>query len=252
MIYVGSRLFAAGCIYQKVLKEKVSLALNNNLSHLEQVDDIELENNPHKWNESWRRPLSGKYTHHILLFRHGEYEQTGKLRHLSCLGKDQAKCMGQEVRRILSGFGQNFKLKVYSSTVLTAMETYMEAKTSIGFKLGPPEFREDLRENVPHAFSPSWPGYQPGEPDNENAENVFQDIFCEEIKEDTVSLIFGHSNVTRYLFFRALQLPLDAYMRAMTLHGSITWLTIEPRGEVFCPRFGEFSFLGTEEITGSA
>ncbi len=52
-----------------------------------------------------------------------------------------------------------------------------------------------------------------------------------------VVLVFGHANVFRYWFYRALQLHPEAWLRVSLSHGSLSGLHVEQTPGLPTPRF---------------
>lgn len=93
-------------------------------------------------------------------------------------------------------------------------------------------------------------------------------------KEDSYDIIVCHGNVIRYfvcrysalrtvfflckekfksskicIFFRALQLPPEAWLRMQVNHASITWLCIRPNGIVSLKSLGDCGHLPPDLLT---
>lgn len=71
-------------------------------------------------------------------------------------------------------------------------------------------------------------------------------------KSDTYTLIVGHGNVIRYFVCRALQFPPEAWLRLHLNHGSITWLTIQPSGNVSIRCLGDSGYMPPQYLTSRA
>lgn len=68
-------------------------------------------------------------------------------------------------------------------------------------------------------------------------------------KKDTYTLIVGHGNVIRYFVCRALQFPPEAWLRINVNHASITWLKIQPSGNVTIKCLGDSGFMPAQYLT---
>jgi len=87
------------------------------------------------------------------------------------------------------------------------------------------------------------------------AESVFREIFFRplyksNLQENVLDIYIGHSNLHRWLMLRALQLPLEAYLRFSNSFGSFNEFTIYSDGNVVCDTVGEVShiFKGKNQV----
>ena len=84
------------------------------------------------------------------------------------------------------------------------------------------------------------------------AESVFRDTFFRplyksNLQENVLDIYIGHSNLHRWLMLRALQLPLEAYLRFSNSFGSFNEFTIYSDGNVVCDTVGEVSHIFKRE-----
>ena len=68
-------------------------------------------------------------------------------------------------------------------------------------------------------------------------------------QEDSTEIIVCHANVIRYFAMRALQLPPEAWLRISLKNGSITLLSISPRGKVSLRALGDAGHMPPECLT---
>ena len=54
-----------------------------------------------------------------------------------------------------------------------------------------------------------------------------------------------------FYYYRALQLPPEAWLRISLHHGSITWVTIRPSGRVTLRTLGDSGFMPPAKITSA-
>ena len=70
--------------------------------------------------------------------------------------------------------------------------------------------------------------------------------------DDSVSystILVCHGNVIRYFVMKALQLPVDAWLRTSVANSSITILSISHTGSVSLQCMGDAGFLDAGEVT---
>lgn len=88
-------------------------------------------------------------------------------------------------------------------------------------------------------------------------------------KEDSYHVIVCHANVIRYLvcrsvitflpslnpiivrYYRALQIPAEAWLRFSLNHASITWISITPSGRCVLRTFGDSGFMPVQVISST-
>ena len=69
--------------------------------------------------------------------------------------------------------------------------------------------------------------------------------------QDSHELIVCHANVIRYFLCRALQVQQEAWLRFSLNHCSITWVSIDNRGQVLVRGIGDADHLPQPMITRS-
>lgn len=193
-----------------------------------------------------------KFTRHILLVRHGQYHFADNDAdcHLTALGKDQTDLTGQRLKAL------NFP---YKRIVYSTMTRAIESKNEISKYLSdvPTVSCDLLREGAPFPPVPSVPGWPPNgaksfETDGRRIEQAFS-VFIHRAEptqtEDAYEVLVCHANVIRYFVCRALQLPPEAWIRMSLDHGSLTWLTIRPSGNVSVRWVGNSGFMPRDKLS---
>ncbi|XP_039959498.1 serine/threonine-protein phosphatase Pgam5, mitochondrial isoform X1 [Bactrocera neohumeralis] len=196
-----------------------------------------------------------KATRHIVLIRHGQYLDNGKHdkdHHLTELGKLQAKYTGQRLHEL----GIKWD-KIIVSTMTRAQETSEMILKEIEYDPEKVRHCPYLREGAPIAPQPPISHWRPEKfqhffQDGARIEAAFRRYFhraAPDQEHDSHTLIIGHANVIRYFVCRALQLPPEAWLRININHGSITWLTIRPSGNVSIHHLGETGYMPANVIS---
>lgn len=196
-------------------------------------------------------------TRHIILVRHGQYDETHKedeLRKLTPLGRKQAEQTGERLREIMASTDARITLR--SSTMTRAKETcdiiapYLPERTRM---LPPDPFFVEGRpaQVVPgKKFDP-----EVVERDGQRIESAFQSLFYRELEDDahphTYDIVVCHGNVIRYFVMRALQLPPEAWLRLRTFNCSLTYVIIRPSGSVSLNTMGDVGHLPMDSISFS-
>ncbi|XP_067636869.1 serine/threonine-protein phosphatase Pgam5, mitochondrial isoform X2 [Eurosta solidaginis] len=191
--------------------------------------------------------MSVKATRHVVLVRHGQYLDVGehdKDHHLTELGRLQAKYTGQR----LHALGIKWD-KIIVSTMTRAQETSELLLKEIEYDPEKVKHCNYLREGAPIPPQPPvshWRVEKSFFRDGARIEAAFRRYFHRarpEQEHDSYTLIIGHANVIRYFVCRALQIPPEAWLRMNINHGSITWLTINPSGNVSIKHLGESGYM---------
>ncbi|KAI9589215.1 serine/threonine-protein phosphatase Pgam5, mitochondrial isoform X1 [Glossina fuscipes] len=191
---------------------------------------------------------------HIILVRHGEYLDAGETDDTHCLtqkGCIQAKYAGQRLREM----GVKWD-KIIVSTMTRAQETAEIILKEIDFEPKKVVNCPYIREGAPIPPQPPVGHWRPQESqffrDGARIEAAFRRYFHRAFptdKKDTYTLIVGHGNVIRYFVCRALQFPPEAWLRINVNHASITWLTIQPSGNVTIKCLGDSGFMPAQYLT---
>ncbi|KAG7362068.1 histidine phosphatase superfamily protein [Nitzschia inconspicua] len=214
-------------------------------------------------------------TRHIILVRHGQYDERLKedaQRKLTELGKLQAEYTGRRLREMIQGVQGttdftpcNIKI-VRVSNMARAKETASIIMSQLPNSVQLAEPDPDLNEgrpahNIPggkasastvEKFDEQHPRierafqkyfYRADEPKEEDEEDDDGDKNDSEQSKHEFEIIVCHANVIRYFLCRALQLPPEAWLRLCTFNCSLTYLTIRPTGTVSCRMLGDIGHL---------
>jgi len=228
-------------------------------------------------NWDWREGVQSKGANHYLLIRHGQYYERGANRErladservLSPKGRTQAYHCGRFLRRFFQD-NENFTLDdMVSSDMMRAKQTaqlaHEELRTGPGDKVqgswfngcGEPKKIKaymGLAETVPYFTLPmleTAPEPRKIYEINENEDclkatalQIFRRPLADGNDEkNSVTLVFCHANVIRYLMLHLLQMPRERWHRFSLHHCSITWLKVDKDGYVTCRTFGDASYL---------
>lgn len=213
-------------------------------------------------------------TRHIILVRHGQYDETEKedeKRLLTKLGREQAELTGRRLREMMTGASKEFgpcKIKVVRvSNLARAKETAdIIASHLPGVEYAGPD--PDLNEGRPCHTIPggksSESTIQKTDDGHHRIEAAFEKVFyrapsplikdetSEEMKEEAsdtstckheFEIVVCHANVIRYFLCRSLQIPPEAWLRLCTFNCSLTYLTIRPTGTVSCRMLGDIGHI---------
>jgi len=220
-------------------------------------------------------------TRHIILVRHGQYDETDKddsKRILTPLGREQAHLTGIRLREMLEGANEEFgpcNIKVVRvSNLARAKETAeIIASHLSGVEYAGPD--PDLNEGYPCHTIPgskaSDSNIKKLDDSHPRLEAAFQKIFYRappppepmdstndktnrkdqmKIKHE-YEIIVCHANVIRYFLCRALQIPPEAWLRLSTFNCSLTYLAIRPTGTVSCRMLGDIGHIPYGKTTFS-
>lgn len=222
-----------------------------------------------------------KKSRHLLLVRHGQYDERSsedKDRKLTPLGRKQAIQTGIRLAEIAKGsanfekerFNGKCKVKtIYVSDMTRAKETanliakqFHESDNMVVQEPDPL-----LNEALPAPMVPIRPDILGATKEidehHDRIEEAFQKYFYrddegddeddddEHAESDDFEIVVCHGNVIRYFFCRALQLPPEAWLRLCTFNCSITYLVIRPNGMVSARMMGDIGHLDYDESTFS-
>jgi len=200
-------------------------------------------------------------TRHILLIRHGQYDESHKedaLRRLTDLGEQQAKLTGERLRDMLDGSSARVRLRC--STMTRARETceiikpYLPARTIVE----PPD--PNLAEGRPAQAIPGRPfDANLVHKDGTRIEKAYRSLFYRALQptpqddpDHEWDVVVCHGNVIRYMAMRAVQLPPEAWLRLCTFNCSITYVIVRPSGSVSLRTLGDIGHLPTKLVSFSA
>ncbi|GAB0098506.1 Serine/threonine-protein phosphatase Pgam5, mitochondrial [Sergentomyia squamirostris] len=203
-----------------------------------------------KYNEKLEK-ATPKAIRHLILIRHGQYNQSGDLdskHYLTEVGRKQAGFTGERLKSL----GINWD-KIYKSTMLRAQETGSIISESLP-KI-PVESCSLLEEGAPIPPEPPIGHWKPEYyffQDGARIEAAFRKFFhraSPDQAKDSYTLIVCHANVIRYFVCRALQFPPEGWLRISLNHASITWITILPSGRVLIRGLGDSAHIPPEYVT---
>jgi len=203
-------------------------------------------------------------TRHIILVRHGQYDETEQddaKRTLTEVGRKQADYTGKRLKEMLDGASEKFgpcSIKVIRvSNMARAKETadiIASHLPDVEGALPDPELNEGRpAHNVPGGKASSSTIKKTDE-SHPLIEKAFQKYFYRaeppseeesdaDIPKHEFEVIVCHANVIRYFFCRALQLPPEAWLRLCTFNCSLTYLTIRPTGTVSARMLGDVGHM---------
>lgn len=223
------------------------------------------------WDEDWdgnqesRSKTSYKelrkegVTRHVILIRHGQYDETSKedeKRKLTELGRKQAELTGMRLNDILANADIRVRV-MHVSNLTRAKETADIIAKHINVPRAEPD--SDLNEGRPCHVIPTHKvelsSIEKVDEHHARIERAFQKYFyASPLPSQTkheLTIIVCHGNVIRYFFCRALQIPPEAWLRLCTFNCSLTYFTIRPTGTVSCRMLGDIGHLGYQNSTFS-
>jgi len=212
-----------------------------------------------KWNDNWdfrasKKPKSGA-RRTIILVRHGQYHDRVKdadERTLTDLGKTQA----EETAKRLKEFGYKFD-KIIISTMIRATQTgEIIAKHFPDVDV---EYSGLIEEGFPAAPRPPLKGWElEDDPDHPKEAARMKEGFekyihrAEEHAEGSECVVLVcHGNVIRSFICRALQIPVEYWLRFGGDNGAITILSCSASGSTSLWNFGDTGFMPVEMLTYS-
>jgi serine/threonine-protein phosphatase PGAM5 len=222
-------------------------------------------------------------TRHIILIRHGQYDEGPKEdseRKLTDLGRKQADYTGQRLREMIEGvqgtaFGPCHVKVVRVSNLARAKETADIIASHLPKSVEIAEPDPDLNEGRPAHNIPggraSKGTIEKFDEQHYRIERAFRRYFyrapepvildpssdnSEDEDEDDkpkheFEIIVCHANVVRYFMCRALQIPPEAWLRLCTFNCSLTYFTIRPTGTVSCRMLGDIGHLPYDLVSFS-
>lgn len=220
---------------------------------------------------------SKKKSRHILLVRHGQYDERRKEdehRKLTSLGRQQAIKTGKRLVEIAKGSmnfekdrfnGQCFVKAIHVSDMVRAKETAaLIAEQFHNERIVVQKPDPLLNEALPAPMIPIRPDI-PGateeiDENHDRIEEAFRKYVYRDdedgdskvnVQNDEFEIIVCHGNVIRYFFCRALQLPPEAWLRLQTFNCSITYLVVRPNGMVSARMMGDIGHLDYDESSFS-
>ncbi|XP_013167992.1 PREDICTED: serine/threonine-protein phosphatase Pgam5, mitochondrial isoform X1 [Papilio xuthus] len=205
-----------------------------------------------RYNEQIEKAKS-KAVRHLFLIRHGQYNLDGatdKERVLTELGRIQADVTGQR----LATLQIKWDLLV-RSTMTRAQETASIIAKHLSKDL---EIKDCqlIEEGAPIPPEPPVGHWAP-EPrqffqDGARIEAAFRRYFYRappEQTQDSYTILVCHANVIRFFVCKALQFPPEGWLRISLNHGSITWISILPNGNVVLRALSDTGHMEPKHIT---
>jgi len=196
-------------------------------------------------------------TRHIVMVRHGQYqdkESDHAKRVLTDLGRRQLALTGDRLAKlfpeITAVYSSDMPRAVESAAIVCGRLTELLHKDFVAV------VDPMLKEGAPVPPSPSSSLYTPDVyfRDGARIEAAFRQHFYRASpsqEKDSVDVLVCHGNVIRYFTMRALQLPTSAWLRTSLPHGSITWISIRPSGNVSLRYFGNDGFIPADQVSTS-
>ncbi|KAL0818408.1 hypothetical protein ABMA28_008880 [Loxostege sticticalis] len=205
-----------------------------------------------KYNEQIEKAKS-KAVRHLFLIRHGQYNVEGltdKERILTELGRKQADLTGQR----LACLDIKWDL-IVRSTMTRAQETAKIIQQHLDKNIEVKDCQL-IEEGAPVPPEPPVGHWRP-EPrqffqDGARIEAAFRRYFHRappEQTQDSYTLLVCHANVIRFFVCKALQFPPEGWLRIALNHGSITWVSILPSGNVVLRTLGETGHMEPKFIS---
>ncbi|RVE53996.1 hypothetical protein evm_001399 [Chilo suppressalis] len=205
-----------------------------------------------KYNEKLEKAKS-KAVRHLFLIRHGQYNLDGgtdKERILTELGRQQADLTGQR----LACLDIKWDL-IVRSTMTRAQETAKLIAKHLDKDIEVKDCQM-LEEGAPIPPEPPTGHWRP-EPrqffqDGARIEAAFRRYFHRappDQTKDSYTLLVCHANVIRFFVCKALQFPPEGWLRISLNHGSITWISILPNGNVVLRGLGETGHMQPKYIS---
>lgn len=213
--------------------------------------------------EGLRRSKIGGKTRHLLLIRHGQYDETydeDERRHLTELGQKQAQLTGERLAK-LQQVGVPLR-RLHVSDMTRAKETaaiIAEQLSADVERMSPDPL---LNEALPSPMIPVRPDVPNAvveiDANHDRIEEAFRKYFYRSTDKPSsdddrheFEVIVGHGNVIRYFTCRALQLPPEAWLRMSVFNCSLTYIQIQPNGYVSVRLLGDTGHLGYEDTSFS-
>ncbi|XP_013184215.2 serine/threonine-protein phosphatase Pgam5, mitochondrial isoform X2 [Amyelois transitella] len=204
-----------------------------------------------RYNEQLEKSKS-KAVRHIFLIRHGQYNLEGatdKERILTELGRKQADLTGQR----LACLDIKWDLLV-RSTMTRAQETAAIIAKHLDKNIEVKDCQL-IEEGAPVPPEPPVGHWRPEAKffqDSARIEAAFRRYFYRAPPDqvaDSYTLLVCHANVIRFFVCKALQFPPEAWLRISLNHGSITWVSILPNGNVILRALSDTGHMEPKYIT---
>jgi len=221
-----------------------------------------------EWCDNWDRrttykPVSANIKRKLIFIRHGKFsnEDNGFGIKNALTGEGVAEIENATHRLIDMIEENNYNVRIVQcSSSLEAVESRIIVEEI--FKIRNINFTNGItypacKECLPNIKEPLSTNSHKGvpKPSLKNvyesaaiAESVFRETFSRpldknNVPENVLDIYIGHSNLHRWLMLRAMQLPLEAYLRFSNGFGSFNEFTIYSDGNVVCDTIGEVSHV---------
>ncbi|CAF2973526.1 unnamed protein product [Rotaria sp. Silwood2] len=205
------------------------------------------------WNDSWDGIRhESQWLRHLYLIRHGQYFDHAineKDKKLTSLGKEQLEYTGERLKQMNIKFD-----RLIHSGMVRAFESASIINQQFDHQF---ELIEDqnLAEGLPVAPIP-YAGISQHDVDayghklriDKAFETYFHRARNDQYKE-THDIIVFHANVLRYFICKIMQFPVEAWLRIVLNHGSITKIIILGNGDVLLIGVGDSGFMPTNKLT---
>jgi len=272
MLPVAGVAFVSGCIANdnfetKLWRSKFAEAEQKYSSQVSKLKGLEEELKTKEeemsskcpnWNKNWdgrhdKNVRPGKdATRTILFIRHGQYHDYLKEREdktLTELGKEQAHLTGKRL--------QEFGFK-YNKLIISTMPRAKETGEIIHQYIGDPEvvYSSLIEEGNPGPRIPSskeWNEKKYGKTAKRIEEGFHTFVHrCDTgVTEPQIDVVVCHANVIRSYVCRALQIPIECWLRFGGYNGGITGIKISSSGNASLIFLGDVGFLPSEKVTFS-
>ncbi|XP_063296775.1 serine/threonine-protein phosphatase PGAM5, mitochondrial-like [Pelobates fuscus] len=167
-------------------------------------------------------------------------------------GREQASLTGQRLA-LLASEGSNFSCIIYPSLTRSTETADIISQNLPDIKMCSSSLLHEGPPIRPVPAESKWIPDLSYFKDGPRIEAAFRKYILRadpEQTKDSYEIIVCHDNVIRYFVCRALQLPLEAWLRLPLYHGSITKLLIKP-DDVSLKMLGEAGFMPPGKLTGA-
>ncbi|KAI6228383.1 Serine/threonine-protein phosphatase Pgam5, mitochondrial [Aphelenchoides besseyi] len=188
-------------------------------------------------------------TRHIFLIRHGQYHLESETKHLTDLGREQARLLGKRIA---------MDEKKFDNVIFSTMTRATETANIMMEQMAPIQSKSDslLEEGAPYIPEPPvhhWrPQYKKFATDSARIEAAFRRYIhraSPRQQKDSYELVVCHANVIRYFICRAMQFPPEGWLRMSLGNSSITWIVIRPNGHVSVRSIGDIGHLPADKVS---
>jgi len=203
-----------------------------------------------------------RINHQIILIRHGEYESADAdhKRVLTARGREQAVCAGKRLQELVDARAIHPIKYVYFSTMARATETHQLIQSQLTNTGTAPHNINPcsmIREGAVCPPSPPHSTWKPSDEDFEKDGKRVEAAFASHIsradpteeESSYTTVLVCHGNIIRYFVLKALQLPVNAWLRTSVANCSISSLIVHSDGHVSLRGHGDSGHLNAKDIT---